>query len=186
MKICNKCRRTKEFGEFYAHTITADGFEHTCKSCRKERMRSKYSAAPEKKQARNKAWLAANSEKHAQYRRQWQEANREKMRAYSREWQKSNEIKSAEKSLKKKYGMVMRDYEVLLAAQGGVCAACKRPEREVANGKIRRLAVDHDHGTGKVRGLLCGGCNRSLGLLKENFDAAIGLAKYIQEHKGII
>jgi hypothetical protein len=51
-------------------------------------------------------------------------------------------------------GLTQADYDRLLAAQGGVCAICERPP------KTRRLHVDHDHKSGKVRGLLCFTCNR--------------------------
>lgn len=64
--------------------------------------------------------------------------------------------------LKRKYGITEADYDALLLAQGGVCALCgKRP------GKVR-LAVDHDHTTGKVRGLLHVRCNRALGPFEFN------------------
>jgi hypothetical protein len=53
-------------------------------------------------------------------------------------------------------GVSDADYEALLAAQGGGCAICGNPP------KTRRLHVDHDHKTGKVRGLLCHRCNRAL------------------------
>lgn len=47
-------------------------------------------------------------------------------------------------------------YDELLEAQGGVCAICGRPP------KTRRLHLDHDHKTMRVRGLLCHRCNRAL------------------------
>src|SRR5437867_13162633 len=53
-------------------------------------------------------------------------------------------------------GLSLAEYDALLAAQGGGCAICDRPP------KTRRLDVDHDHRTGKVRGLLCHRCNRGL------------------------
>ena len=53
-------------------------------------------------------------------------------------------------------GVTSADYDRMLAAQGGVCAICGSPP------KTRRLHVDHDHATGKVRGLLCHRCNRAL------------------------
>ena len=54
------------------------------------------------------------------------------------------------------------DYEAMLVRQGGVCAICKgKPTGE-------RLAIDHVHGTKRVRGLLCGSCNRGLGLFKDD------------------
>jgi len=59
--------------------------------------------------------------------------------------------------LRRKYGLEVADYEAMLAAQNGLCALCGGPP-----GKYR-MAVDHCHQTGRVRGLLCNGCNRSLG-----------------------
>lgn len=52
------------------------------------------------------------------------------------------------------YGITHAEYQALYTAQGGLCAICQR-----ANGKTRRLAVDHNHETGEVRGLLCKTCN---------------------------
>lgn len=67
----------------------------------------------------------------------------------------------------------------MLSEQGGTCFICRRPETKVLNGKITRLAVDHDHVTGHVRRLLCAACNAALGLLDENSDRALALASYI-------
>src|SRR6184192_3970445 len=50
----------------------------------------------------------------------------------------------------------------LYEQQDGLCAVCKRPEKQVAYDKSRRLALDHCHTTGKVRGLLCSDCNIAL------------------------
>jgi hypothetical protein len=56
----------------------------------------------------------------------------------------------------KTYGLTSADYDTLLEAQGGKCAICRgRPQS-------KRLAVDHDHNTGAVRGLLCSRCNHDL------------------------
>ena len=57
----------------------------------------------------------------------------------------------------KTYGLAPGEYDALLAFQGGACAIC-----QCATGKARRLAVDHDHDTGEVRGLLCTSCNRTV------------------------
>jgi hypothetical protein len=73
-------------------------------------------------------------------------------------------------NLKALYGISLPQYEKLLRLQDGVCAICARPPR----GK-RPLDVDHDHESGRVRGLLCGNCNRAIGLLDEKpelFDRA--------------
>lgn len=52
------------------------------------------------------------------------------------------------------FGITAEEYEAILAFQGGACAICQR-----ATGKSKRLAVDHDHETGEVRGCLCSTCN---------------------------
>lgn len=61
-----------------------------------------------------------------------------------------------EKYLQKTYRISSADYEYMLTQQGSRCAICRRLP------KARRLSVDHDHKTGKVRGLLCYVCNRKL------------------------
>jgi hypothetical protein len=73
-----------------------------------------------------------------------------------------------------KYGLSNADYEVLFQRQGGKCALCK---------ETARLEVDHDHETGRVRGLLCHSCNVSiervckifLGEARAYLDGAYGL-----------
>jgi hypothetical protein len=67
--------------------------------------------------------------------------------------------------LKHFYGITPEDYDRLNEQQHGLCAICGQPPR----GKMKRLSVDHDHTTQRVRGLLCITCNRALGYL-ENDD----------------
>lgn len=61
--------------------------------------------------------------------------------------------------LRRRYGLTLEQHDAMLAAQNGVCAICCRPEEHK---KYTRLSVDHDHDTGKVRGLLCRRCNSML------------------------
>jgi hypothetical protein len=67
-------------------------------------------------------------------------------------------------ALRTKYGMSVEEYDKMLEAQGGVCAICKGPSKR----KNGLFDVDHDHKTGKVRGLLCHGCNTGIGLLGDD------------------
>jgi|SRR5688572_16673461 len=66
--------------------------------------------------------------------------------------------------LEHKYNITWEDYQQMLQNQGGVCKICKDPPSQ------RRLAVDHNHHTGEVRGLLCGRCNTALGSFKDNIE----------------
>jgi hypothetical protein len=73
-------------------------------------------------------------------------------------------------------------YLALYEKQGGVCAICLRPEtvRDNRSGNVRHLAVDHDHETGEVRGLLCFRCNTRLHIL-ENKDIKNAAQSYLSQ-----
>lgn len=75
--------------------------------------------------------------------------------------------------LKKRFGITWEEYEKMFEEQEGVCALCKGSEKD------RMLSVDHCHVTGRVRGLLCGNCNRALGLLKDNKEVLIKAVEYV-------
>lgn len=72
-------------------------------------------------------------------------------------------LKTYDTKIKRIFGISLNDYNELLKKQNEVCAICGNKEK---NGK--KLSIDHCHATKKVRGLLCGSCNRALGLLKDN------------------
>lgn len=81
--------------------------------------------------------------------------------------------------LVRKYGITADDYETMLIGQGGGCAFCaKRPEDQ--NRYSTYLHVDHDHETGRVRGLLCGSCNLALGRLGDSPDAIRRVLTYLE------
>lgn len=64
--------------------------------------------------------------------------------------------------IKIRYGLTKEDYFKILMSQNNTCAICKDPERVKAS-KTGILHVDHNHKTGKVRGLICNACNSILG-----------------------
>ncbi len=71
-------------------------------------------------------------------------------------------------NLRWKYGITEDEFVMLEQAQGGVCAICGELERVQRRGRVRRLSVDHDHDSGRVRGLLCHSCNAVLGMLRDD------------------
>ena len=76
-------------------------------------------------------------------------------------------------NLKQRYGITPDDYAAMFTAQGGACAICKRhPEN--------KLAVDHCHTSGKVRGLLCMNCNQALGKFRDDTKIMEAAIAYLQ------
>lgn len=85
-------------------------------------------------------------------------------------------------ALRHKYGLSLDEYLTLLAIQGNRCGGCERPIRagwqDVSRGVI--ACVDHCHGTKQIRGLLCGNCNTGIGLLGDNLEGVLKLARYLK------
>lgn len=85
----------------------------------------------------------------------------------------------------KRHGISADDYMRLLDAQQGTCAICGKPETHKYKGQVQRLAVDHNHQTGYIRGLLCRDCNLLIGLAEESLDRLQGAYDYLQTHVSI-
>jgi hypothetical protein len=87
-------------------------------------------------------------ERRRRQQREYRRINFERERVVKRAW-----------FMRRKFGISLAEYEALLAAQGGVCGICEKPETVTFRGVLRSLCVDHDHASGKIRGLLCDRCN---------------------------
>lgn len=75
------------------------------------------------------------------------------------------------------YGVSLEQYGEMFVRQQGRCAICRREHGALPDHGL--LVVDHDHSTGKVRGLLCATCNTAIGLLHDDPSAALAAAKYL-------
>jgi endogenous inhibitor of DNA gyrase (YacG/DUF329 family) len=93
-------------------------------------------------------------------------ANPERYRAYSRGRLAEDPRHSRDRTLRYKYSIGCEDYERMAVEQGGKCAICGGTKKWCSIGDF--FSVDHDHATGEVRGLLCGHCNRGIGMLCED------------------
>lgn len=103
-------------------------------------------------------------------------------------WEKHKEtakLRHKDCKLKRQYNISLGDYNNLLEQQQNVCAICSQPESSIDSRHqlIRKLAVDHCHSTGKVRGLLCQTCNTTLGKVKESEEHLQALINYLRKHK---
>lgn len=84
--------------------------------------------------------------------------------------------------IKRRFGISEEEYKAMIIGQKGCCDICKQPETAMRNGKLLALAVDHNHDTGEVRGLLCGKCNTFLGKAKEDIGILTNAISYLQKH----
>ena len=124
----------------------------------------------------------SNSEAQKRYRNK----NHEKVRKSAREWAKKNRqlnpdtchIVDRKSALKKNYGITIKQYDILFAKQNGVCAICHKPE-----GVSKYLCVDHNHNSGKVRGLLCRKCNLALGHIDDSILILEEMIKYLKKYE---
>jgi Recombination endonuclease VII len=86
---------------------------------------------------------------------------------------------------RKYFGITLSDFNQMLKNQNGVCAICSNPETKKSSksDRIRELNVDHDHKTGKTRGLLCSECNSGLGRFKDSIEILGKAINYLKKHQ---
>jgi hypothetical protein len=81
--------------------------------------------------------------------------------------------------IRKKFNLSEEDYIQMLEKQNEVCAICGQPESGTFKGSIRRLAVDHNHSTGEIRGLLCRRCNLGVGYFNDDEELIRKVLSYL-------
>ncbi|API52857.1 hypothetical protein BMW22_15640 [Rhizobium leguminosarum] len=108
--------------------------------------------------------------------REWNAKNLDKVRDRHRTYKRKNPEKFRDSQLRTNFGISSRKYDEMLAEQGEKCAACRTPQPQLK----RRLAVDHCHSSGQVRGLLCSNCNTALGLTRDDPLILEGLISYLK------
>ena len=108
----------------------------------------------------SRAELPEGREQHRRARAKWNDANHEYFLMY-------------------RYGITKERYDELLAEQGGGCAICGTSE---PGGRDKVWQVDHCHNSNKVRGLLCGLCNRGLGQFRDDVDRLRSAVRYLERH----
>ena len=105
----------------------------------------------------------------------WYQKSKEHRVKYARDYRIKYPEKTRAANLKKNYGITQNDYDRMLDAQNNKCAICGRDMSDYS----RIFCVDHNHTTGKIRGLLCDPCNYGLGFYEKHKDKYIDyLEKY--------
>ncbi len=157
------------------------------------RQKRHYEQNKERYAALNKKWRENNKEAAAAYVKKWMQDNIEHRRVYHKKWRDANpdkvkvpyERKRAQRL--KKFGLTLAQFNQMYASQEGLCGICEEPFKYYALGgptKKEAVCVDHNHATGKVRGLLCSSCNLGIGHLKESKQFLLNAISYIEKHNG--
>lgn len=115
---------------------------------------------------------------------EWRKNNREKCCQATANWRARNPKYESNRKLKERYNITPEQYDEMLHDQGGCCAICGQSERarHPRSKKIQKLAVDHRHEDGKVRGLLCQDCNRGIGKFHEDISRLRKAIEYLTRH----
>ena len=156
VRECSKCHLSQPLTGFRIRRFSGgrQRINSSCKRCELGYKREQQLKKPALRQRRDRTWRAAHPDR---------------VRVYGRRW-----------VLKNKFGMTLEDYDRLFEAQGGVCAICKSPHS--GHRKVRDLIIEHDHTTGRVRGLTCQFCNHGLAGFKDNIDNLKAAILYLEKH----
>ncbi|MEA2702103.1 MAG: hypothetical protein QOD63_48 [Actinomycetota bacterium] len=167
MKVCKKCGLTKPIDDFYRSPGMRDGRRNDCKACNLASKHERYLANPEAAKARVKRWQQENPERYRE--------NQRRMRATpaGKERQRAGH-------LKRKDGITLKQYNELLASQGGCCAICGREPRPDIS-----LHLDHDHESGELRGILCFRCNNALGDFDDDPSLLHAALAYLRSYQPV-
>lgn len=142
------------------------------------------------KKERDKAYYEANKDRLLRYKKKYyndnkatllsqqkaySDAHKQERSSYNRQYRKKNAQYLRKKVVSKRYGISIEDYDLLVLKQGGSCKICG------VVGDPYKLFVDHDHKTGRVRGLLCGKCNFGIGQFNDDPQLLSRAAEYLHE-----
>jgi len=143
-------KKRREYEKLHARLMRKEHPERAREAVRKWRKNN-----PEKVLA----WRLKNREKIRQQNHNYELGNAGKRLERSRRYHRENPLKDREWGLKRRYGLTLKEFNKKAEAQDFKCAICR---------KKKPLHVDHNYTTNKLRGLLCGNCNRGIGLLGDD------------------
>ncbi|MFF0426194.1 endonuclease VII domain-containing protein [Streptomyces sp. NPDC004520] len=173
MKRCSRCRRVQHHDAFASNRAMRDGLRAYCRECQAAHYKARQEAAG--RTVRVKAPVPSGHKRCPQRgevkpHSDW-EPNRSSSDGWSSYCRECRAQRNRASYFKRKYGITEAERDQMIAAQGGVCVICREGPAE---------HVDHDHRTGKVRGVLCFSCNAALGQFKDRPDAIRRAAAYVE------
>lgn len=174
MRVCTKCGTGKPDSDFNRYGGKKRGLRPDCRLCQHKR---------------NQEYIAKNRERRKAYHRQFRRDHIDACLARDARYRAENKDKIKAKNARRagvtsrwynlsgKYGLTEDDYAKILIVQGGRCAIC-RTDKPLGRGG--NFHVDHDHATGKVRGLLCHHCNTGIGGLRDSLVLLRAAITYLE------
>lgn len=126
----------------------------------------------------HKEYYAKNRKRILKYSRKYVRKNRDKINARNRKRYTTDG--RWEKQLWGRFKITPEFYWEMFEKQFGLCKICSNPQQKFAGAK---LDADHDHATGKMRGLLCRHCNTALGSFKDSVETLLMAVLYLMEYK---
>ena len=187
MKRCSRCQVTKPLDAFYRSSQSPDGRQGHCKACNRDGLRERAARRPRKLRKRVEA---PPGFKHCPGCKQIKpleafcnnRSSGDGKAFYCKECHNARGSESRQRlyggtrhyHLMRRYGVGDAEVAAMIEAQGGVCLICKGP--------LDRPHVDHDHVTGKVRGVLCFNCNAGLGKFRDNVEIVERALAYLRGH----
>lgn len=158
---CATCASMKELMEFSLDKTQSTGRDASCRVCTRKAAKAYYLA--HRDEQRSKA-----RERARKRRLKFREECKRKDREYFLKNRDTLRTKRHKRAVMERYGITHQQFDELIASHGGKCAICGDSETRQNNWFIYHLCVDHDHKSGRVRGLLCTNCNRLLGAAKDS------------------
>lgn len=175
-KTCSTCGEDKPLTAFPSQKRRG-GIYHLphCRKCWKAHLRAEYKRDRTERLRKRREYLSKNPEKARQWQADNLERNRLKYNATRRDNKNVNTHLSWLRRLKK-MGIAEAEYNSRFEQQGGLCLICHKS----GEGRFNRLCADHDHRTGKFRGLICNQCNSGLGHFKDNPEFLRAAIAYLE------
>jgi hypothetical protein len=112
-----------------------------------------------------------------EYDKKYREEHKECNKKRNKEYNKKN---GAEHQLHHKYGITMKQKQQMIRKQSNQCSICGKELCTLLN-DVSKACIDHNHTTGKIRGILCHSCNKGVGLLQDSPEILQNAINYLQE-----
>ena len=162
VKKCPSCLHVKPLDDFGPNKKNKDGRQSWCQLCKARDTRDHNKRNPERKK---------------EFDKKYRHKNKSALNFKDRQRYYNDKSKARRNNLKTLYGITPEDYDMMFMKQGGRCAICR--SKNSNHPRLKVFVVDHHHGTGEIRGLLCFKCNSILGYCNDSTEYLLKLIAYL-------